>query len=367
MAHEARRPGPRDQAAAQPRPPPLRVPHHRRAHRAAGRPASAPTPSAGRTSSAPTTSPSSARRSPPAPKCTAAIERVVAPAHPAAAGRGLPRRARPPPARPTPRPIRRARTATGPPPTFRCSTRPPNCSARTTRRPAPPPRRNAQEQIAVRPGRAGALLRLPDLRVRGPGRRRVRGAGRARPHRRRAARRAARGGRPPQRRRARRGRPDLGVRAHHRRRGAGAVADGVAAADAPLPDPLDDPGRRPGADRGAGGRAARGRASSRRTSRTAGSTPGSASTTAPRPRSWTSRRQVPRADGPRPSSRRARSAPPAYGPGRARTDDLAGAVAEAVAGRPPTEGRLAVIAPRALHEALAAALPDAVRRRRPRT
>lgn len=59
-----------------------------------------------------------------------------------------------------------------------------------------------------------------------------------------------------------------------------------------------------------------GRGSSPRTSRTAGSTPASASTTAPPPRSWRSRqpssaRSIPA------SSRRARSAPPASGPGRA--------------------------------------------------
>ncbi len=43
-------------------------------------------------------------------------------------------------------------------------------------------------------------------------------------------------------------------RAHHRGRGAGAVADGLAAADAALPDPLDDPGRRPRPDGGGGRR-----------------------------------------------------------------------------------------------------------------
>ena len=47
-------------------------------------------------------------------------------------------------------------------------------------------------------------------------------------------------------------RPGLGVRARHRRRGAGAVADGLAAADAPLPEPVDDHRRGRGADRRAG-------------------------------------------------------------------------------------------------------------------
>ena len=56
----------------------------------------------------------------------------------------------------------------------------------------------------------------------------------------------------PDRRRAGGGRPELGVRARHRGRGAGAVADGLAAADAPLPEPVDDGGRRRRADRRAG-------------------------------------------------------------------------------------------------------------------
>ena len=53
-------------------------------------------------------------------------------------------------------------------------------------------------------------------------------------------------------RRARRAgvaRPDLGLRARDRRRGAGAVRDGLADGAAPLPGPLDDRRRRPGADR----------------------------------------------------------------------------------------------------------------------
>ena len=74
------------------------------------------------------------------------------------------------------------------------------------------------------------------------------------------------GGRTAHRGRAGRRRPDLGVRARHRGRGAGAVADGLAAADAALPEPVDDDGRRRGADRrpgrhvvlGAGARAVRG-------------------------------------------------------------------------------------------------------------
>ena len=44
-------------------------------------------------------------------------------------------------------------------------------------------------------------------------------------------------------RRTRRGRPHLAVRPRDRRRGAGAVADGMADADAPLPAPVDDAGR----------------------------------------------------------------------------------------------------------------------------
>ena len=48
--------------------------------------------------------------------------------------------------------------------------------------------------------------------------------------------------------------PRVGLRARHRRRGAGAVADGLADGDAPLPGPLDDAGRRPGPDLGRGRR-----------------------------------------------------------------------------------------------------------------
>ena len=44
-------------------------------------------------------------------------------------------------------------------------------------------------------------------------------------------------------------RPALGVRAHHRRRGAGTLADGLAAADAALPEPVDDGRRRRRPDR----------------------------------------------------------------------------------------------------------------------
>ena len=51
--------------------------------------------------------------------------------------------------------------------------------------------------------------------------------------------------------RARRRRPHLDVRPRDRRRGPGALADGVAGPDAPLPEPVDDAGRRRRADRGA--------------------------------------------------------------------------------------------------------------------
>ncbi|CAK7280883.1 hypothetical protein SGPA1_11676 [Streptomyces misionensis JCM 4497] len=137
----------------------------------------------------------------------------------------------------------------------------PRRGRRTPRRgrPAGPLPRGAGARGAdrVRAGGAGRVVRLADLRVRGQGGGRpgsLGGAVRARHHRRRAVRRAAGGGRPPQRGRAGRRGPDLGVRAHHRGRGAGAVADGLATADAALPDPLHDPGRRPGADRGGGRR-----------------------------------------------------------------------------------------------------------------
>ena len=241
------------------------------------------------------------------------------------------------------------RPGTGPPPTCRCSTRPPNCSARTTGAPAPPPSGSGQTQIAYAQGVLDVSYASRTYEFEDRGRRGLRGPRRARHHRRRADGRAARGGRPPQRRRARRRRPDLGVRAHHRRRGAGAVADGVAAADAAQPDPLDDPGRRPGADRGGGRLSAPGRRSSPRTSRTAGSTPGSASTTARPPRSWTSRPRWCRAARPRLRAAalgalhggtalgaRHRTTCPARSPRRSR--ELT-----------PDEGRLAVIAPRELH------------------
>ena len=52
--------------------------------------------------------------------------------------------------------------------------------------------------------------------------------------------------------RARRGRPHLDLRARDRRRGAGALGDGLAAADAPLPHPVDDRRRRRRPDRLAG-------------------------------------------------------------------------------------------------------------------
>ena len=168
------------------------------------------------------------------PEVWAAIDQLWPRLTPQRAGRGLPRRAR------------RVRLPTadadairrdgdagrGPPPTCRSSTRPPNCSARTTGWRRALAERERQPASRLRAGRVGRVLRLPDVRVRGQGRGGLRGPLRARHHRRRADGRAARGGRPPQRRRAGGGRPDLGVRAHHRRRGAGAVADGLAAADA---------------------------------------------------------------------------------------------------------------------------------------
>ena len=76
-----------------------------------------------------------------------------------------------------------------------------------------------------------------------------RAAQRRRPARRRGAGRAAGGGRHPHHRRARRGRPHLDLRARDRRRGAGALGDGLARPDAPVPDPLDDGGRRRRPDR----------------------------------------------------------------------------------------------------------------------
>ncbi len=54
----------------------------------------------------------------------------------------------------------------------------------------------------------------------------------------------ARGTQLPDHRGAGRGRPDLGVRAHRGGRGPGAVRDGVADADAPLPEPVHDDRRR---------------------------------------------------------------------------------------------------------------------------
>ena len=221
--------------------------------------------------------------------------------------------------------------------------------------------RERGQQVAYAQGVLEVSVRLAHVRVRGQGGQRPgwrRGPLRARHHRRRADGRAPRGGRPPQRRRTGRGRPHLGVRAHHRRRGAGTLADGVAAADAPQPDPVHDPRRRPRPDGRGGGRRFLVEASSAPTSRTAGSTPGSRSTTAHRPRSWTWRRPS-RAPSTRTSNRRARSARRAYVPGCARpqtTSELPGTVEKAVAELMPAEGRLAVIAPRGLHTALAAHL-----------
>ena len=87
----------------------------------------------------------------------------------------------------------------------------------------------------VRPRGARSGLRLP---VGGPEPRgRGRGPVRLRHPRRRAPGQPLRGGRRPDRRGTGGGRPDLGVRAHRGGRGAGAVPDGVADADAALPVP----------------------------------------------------------------------------------------------------------------------------------
>ena len=97
---------------------------------------------------------------------------------------------------------------------------------------------------ALRPGRA---------RRAGPrGGPRPGAAARHRPRRRRPAGRAAAGAPLRLHRRAGRRGPGVDLRPRDRRRGAGAVGDGVAAAHAPVPDPLDDdrrrhrPDRRPG-------------------------------------------------------------------------------------------------------------------------
>ena len=73
-----------------------------------------------------------------------------------------------------------------------------------------------------------------------------------------------------------------------RRRGAGAVADGLADADAPLPDPLDDDRRRPGPDRTPAGARSWAGCCDPYVAQALAHRGADASTTAPRPRSWTS-------------------------------------------------------------------------------
>ena len=125
--------------------------------------------------------------------------------------------------------------------TSRCSTRPPSCSASTTR----PPRRPAARSSAPSgwrrstPRRCSTSTGVADL---GAGRRRD--AGRLEPRQRPG----------PVHRRARRRRPHLGLRARDHRRGPGALRDGLADGAAPQPDPLDDRGRRRRPDRLAGRR-----------------------------------------------------------------------------------------------------------------
>ncbi len=135
----------------------------------------------------------------------------------------------------------RARANRGLSRTFRCSMRPPNCSATTT--PADTRRgdlrpSNARPKSSTRVGRC-RYLGEP--------------VGWSAP--RRLAQRFADEGPIADRGRARRRRPDVGVRPHRRRRGARAVGDDLAHADAALPDEVDDAGRRHCADRLGGGRA----------------------------------------------------------------------------------------------------------------
>ena len=123
----------------------------------------------------------------------------------------------------------RPRRGRGRSPTSRCSTSWPSCSA--TSRPATGRPRRRPGPSAPRTSRTR--------------RRRCSNVDSADPADRRAARRPVRRERPgADRRRAGRVGPDLGLRPPGRRRGAGAVADDVAAAHAPLPDAVDDAGRR---------------------------------------------------------------------------------------------------------------------------
>ncbi|GAA3419455.1 hypothetical protein GCM10018952_58980 [Streptosporangium vulgare] len=103
----------------------------------------------------------------------------------------------------------------------------------------------------LRPGSAGRRDGFAGHRPGGrPGGRDPHGQ---RPGRRGHARRAAPGDGSPHLGRARGGRPDLGVRTRDRRRGAGVVGDGLAAADAAMPCQVDDRRRRHGAGRRSGG------------------------------------------------------------------------------------------------------------------
>ena len=115
--------------------------------------ASAPTRTAARTSSAPTTSPSSARSIADQRRGARRHRRAVAPAHPAAVRRGLPRRARRHLAEEDAEPIRRARRP-GVDPGRRAAARRGRRTARRgrQRRARPPPRPSAQEQIAYAQG-----------------------------------------------------------------------------------------------------------------------------------------------------------------------------------------------------------------------
>src|SRR3954471_5729691 len=108
-----------------------------------------------------------------------------------------------------------------------------------------PPRAAAPAAACAGDPRPAARLALPGQRARGG----VRGADRRRPARRRGPRRAAGGGRHPLDGRTGCRRPHVDLRARHRRRGTGALGDGLAAAAAPLSHPLDDRRRRCGADR----------------------------------------------------------------------------------------------------------------------
>ena len=122
----------------------------------------------------------------------------------------------------------------GPWRTSRCSTRPPSCSAPTTRRRscgAAPPSGSAGPRSGT-PGRCSRSPAWPRAGFRGR-----RHAGRLEPRPRPAAHHGRTG----------LGRPLLGLRPRDRGRGAGAVRDGLADGDAPDPHPVADRGRRRGA------------------------------------------------------------------------------------------------------------------------